>query len=460
VISKLTSVVILSGVIMSAVYAAEPAPRDPFGRSIQVDPGFAYYQDRSKESIASEIRVNGFRAVRLMTTNDAAPDAALVEACHKEGLAVWYTTIGNGKYGVAGLPEGWESWKMALRARNANQVAGGFVHFCLNNPDYRAWKKKQVVETLKRVPFDGFEMAEPFWPAYKGPESESYGCLCDSCRAAFLRMYPGEKAIPEFTDEKHPNYYKTNRALYEKWIEFRAKSVVSFHEEIIGAVRKSCPKVKIAVWGIADDVPNPVETLREWEGIDGGALAAAIKPDMYVIQTDWPDWTNPKLPPEYPLKYKPLVAPVKSASPATRVIMQADIGSWKDCRRDRIWFRKCERAAMEAGMAGITAYEYHLADDIYNAPLSLMEASASGDVIKLVFNKRLDLTTGADIANYSVDSGSVASAEVDGNIVRLKVEGAPGKVTVRNLTDDPNRRFFKGEPVHMKLSITLSVRRS
>lgn len=446
-------VCLLSILVISAAYGT----LDPFARSIQVDSGFPYYQARSKESIASEIRINSFRCVRLIVTDDASPDAALVEACHKEGLAVWYTSFGNGKYGTAGLPEGWESWKMVLRGKKANEVAGGFTYFCLNNPRYRAWKKKQVVETLKRVPFDGFEMAEPFWPAYKGPESESYGCLCDSCRAAFLKTHPREKGIPEFSDEKHPDYYKTNLSLYQKWMDFRVSSVVSFHEEIIRAVRKDCPKVKIAVWGIADDVPNPVETLREWEGTDGKALAGAIKPDQYVIQTDWPDWTNPSLSPDYPHKYKPFVTPVREASPKTRVIMQADIGSWENCRRDWTWFRKCERAAMEAGMTGITAYEYHLARDIYEAPLCPIEASGSSDTIKLIFNKRLDATGGTDLANYSLDAGSIRSAEVDGNIVKLTVDGKPEKVTIRNLTDDPNRRFFKGEPVVMKTAISLKV---
>lgn len=437
------SAILLALLTISACAAAR---RDPLGRSIHLDPGFAYYQDRSKESIASEVRVNGFRAVRLMVTNDSAPDAALVDACREDGLAVWYTTIGNGKYGTAGLPSGWESWKMVLRHRKPDEVAGGFTYFCLNNPEYRAWKQRQVVETLKRVPFDGFEMAEPFWPAYKGPESESYGCLCNACRTAFLKMYPDERAIPEFDDTRSVRYYRKNPRLYRKWMEFRVQSVVSFHEEIIGAVRKNCPKVKIGVWGIADDVPDPVETLREWEGIDGEALAVAIRPDMYVIQTDWPDWSNPRLPADYPLKYGPFVAPVKSASPRTAIIMQSDIGSWENCRRGWDWYGKCERAAVRAGMNGITGYEYHLASDIYDAPLKAMEASGRGNTVCIVFNKRLDPSAACRTGNYTADRGAVVSAETDGNIVRLQVDGRPGRITVRNVADDPARRFFKNYP--------------
>lgn len=424
-----------------------PATRDPFARSVQVDSSFAYYQNRSKQSIASEIGLNGYRCIRLIVTDDTSPDADLVNACHDAGTAVWYTSFGNGKYGTAGLPAGWEHWKMVLRASQPDGVAGGYVYLCLNNPDYRAWKTRTVTETLKSVPFDGFEMAEPFWPAYRGPESAAYGCLCGSCRSAFLDANPEESDIPDFRDQSSSRYYKTDRDLYRKWVDFRAESVLAFHREIIDAVRKARPEVRIAVWGIADDVPNPVESLREWEGIDGKALASAIKPDVYVIQTDWPEWTKPELPVDYPLKYRPFVTAVKSASPRTRIILQTDIGSHEDCRRGSAWIAECESAAAKAGMRGLTAYEYHLSADIYDRPPRLLAADVSAGLISLKFDKRLDSAGAADPANYSPNAGRVIAAKADGSIVQLTIEGRPTKIIVRDLSDDPSRRLFKGYPV-------------
>jgi hypothetical protein len=39
------------------------------GRSVQVDPAFGYYKDRSPESIAAEIRANGYSVVHYVVTS-------------------------------------------------------------------------------------------------------------------------------------------------------------------------------------------------------------------------------------------------------------------------------------------------------------------------------------------------------------------------------------------------------
>ncbi len=456
--SQLLAMITVSILLFSIACEAK---LDPFARSIQIDPNFSYYKDRSPESIAAEIKANGFGAVRLVVTDDNAIEPKIVEAFHKAGISVWYETWGNGTYLSSSLPSGYEAWQMKLKSKKANEAAAGFVYFCLNNPKYRKWRKEQVIKTLKRIPFDGFEIVEPFLPAFNGPESDYYGCLCDCCKAAFLKMYPEEKTIPEFLDKKSPNYYKTNRTLYEKWVEFRCQTVASFQDFIInspGGVRETFPKIKIAAWGIADDVPNPIETLREWEGSDGALIVRTVRPDIYVIQTDWPDWLNPNLPPEYPLKYKPFVDAVRKVS-SVPIIMQADVGSNEKCRRGFDWMSKCEKAAKNAGMMGITAYEYHLNLDIYEVEPRPVHATGKGNLISIIFNKRLDSQKAMCVENYSASSGAVCNVEVDGNIVILKVKGKPKAITVRNIADDPTRRFFKNYPaVKMSADIKIPVK--
>jgi len=447
-------------IIVAAFRPSEASPKlDPFGRSIQVAPIFPYYRDRSAESIVSEIAASGYRCVRLAVELDST-DPKLVEEFHKAGIAVWYTTFGNGTYSPGVLPAGCEKWRMKLRLNQPDKVAAGFVYLCMNDPEYREWKKKQVVATLKRIPFDGIEVCESFWPAFRGPESPTYGCLCENCRDAFLRMYPDESDIPEFSDPSDPNYYATNRALYEKWIEFRVRSSASFVDDIIngpGGVRAECPRVKVGVWGIADAMPDAVARMREWEGIDGPLIVKTVHPDLYVLQTDWPDWSNPDLAPDYPLKYKPFVDAIRAASKVT-IIMQADVGSFENCRRRTDWMAKCEKAARKAGMGGITSYEYHLTRDIYEAPPRLVSARGSGKTITLTFTKRLDAEKASDTSNYSLDSGRLLSAQADGNLVKLEVSGHPRKITVRNLPDDPSRRLFAGYPaVAMKGEESLPV---
>jgi len=437
---------------VSSVIRVCAGERDPFGKSIQIDPfSFAYYKDRSADSIASEIEANGFKAVRLIihcVPGSYQTIAELVNAFHQRGIAVWYETFGNGAYNLSCFPPGWEEWRMKLKGKDPNQVAPGFVYLCINNPAYREWKKQQVTSILRNVRFDGIEIMEAFFPAVNGPSNENYGCLCENCVEAFLRMYPEEKAPPDFNDDSSPYYYVRNKRLYQKWINFRCASVASFQDFIInsaGGVRDTCPGIKVGAWGIADNVPDPVNTLREWQGSDGYLIVKTVRPDVYVLQTDWPDWSNPSLAPNYPLLYKPYVEAIRKVS-GVPIILQTDLGSKQNCRRGLSWLNECEAAAKKAGMAGVTGYEYHLNVDIYKAEPRPASATCEDKTVRIIFNKRLDEKSATDIRNYSISSGSIHSAKLDGNIVELKVSDKPHEVIIKDLSDDPTRRYFRDFP--------------
>ena len=436
--------VLYAWLLTSAV--ARAAASNPFQHSIQVDPTFAYYTDRSPQSIAEELKVNGYKGMRYIVTRESAAKADLVAACHASGLAICYATFGNGVYATDDLPPGWQQWKMRLRAMDAS--AGGYHYLCMNHPEYRRWKKQQVVGLLRRIRFDAFEIVESFWPAYEGPKSDRYGCLCDHCRDAFARTNPEAKGFPNFTNPADPNYYQTNRQLYQQWMEFRARSVAAFMTDVIngpGGVRTNFPGLPVAVWGIADAVPDGVAKLKEWEGVDGPLLVQTVRPDLYVLQTDWPDWLKPDLAPDYVARYKPFAAAIRAVSDVP-IQVQTDIGSNKDCRRGKAWISKCEAAAEIAGFAGIVSYEYHLSLDIYEAPPCPVSAAATSNKVTVIFNKRLNPTTAKDTSNYTVSPGGIKSANVDGNLVKLEVTGHPRHVTVQGLCDDPSRRLFKDYP--------------
>jgi hypothetical protein len=421
--------------------------QDFTGKSIQVDPTFPYYQDRSPESIAAELKVNGYGWVRYLVTLDSATDVKFVDACRKAGLTVSYSTLGNGVYATNDLPVGWEKWQM--KYKDTKTTIRGYQYLCLNNPDYRRWKIEHITRTLGRIPFDGFEIMESFWPAFDGPANLYYACFCDHCRATFERRYPGTTSLPDFLDAKSPSYFQTNRELYTKWIEFRAQSAASFLGDIVNGpsgVREKFPKLKVGIWGIADNIPNAVAKIKEWEGIDGALVVSTVRPDFYVIQSDWPDWTKPNLAPEYVRGYKPFVDAIRATGSKIPIQVQADIGSHEKCRRGSDWMSRCEAAAREAGMSGVTAYEYHLSLDIYDAPPKPISASDVSNVVTIIFNKRLDAASAVDLRNYTVTPGTPVLARVDGNLVKLNVSGHPTNVTVRNLADDPARRFFKNHP--------------
>ena len=445
-----------AGLSLCAATSAGPAV---FAKSVQVDPSFAYYTDRSPESIAAELKVNGYKAIRYIVTRESAAKVKLVDACHAAGLAVSYTTFGNGVYSTGDLPPRWAKWKM--RMKNGRQSSPGYTYLCMNHPDYRRWKKSQVVATLRRIPFDGFEIMESFWPAYQGPASAGYGCICDHCHAAFLRLCPAAKDIPNFTENGNPDYYRNNQGLYQQWIEFRAGSVARFLDDIVNGpngVRTNFPGIPVAVWGIADAIPDGVAKLKEWEGIDGTLLVRTVRPDWYVIQTDWPDWTRPDLAPAYVRQYKPFVDAIRAMGSKIPIEVQTDIGSHEQCRRGSNWISQCELAAQQAGMASVVSYEYHLSRDIYEAAPRPMRALGDNNTITIIINKRLDPVSAVDGAKYAVTPGSVLSVKVDGNQVKLEVTGHPTRVTARDLSDDPSRRFFKHHPdVTMPSPVTLPV---
>jgi len=424
------------------------APGLRAGRSIMLDPQFPYYKDRTPESIVEEIKANEYDEIRLCCTSESGIDGKLVKAFVDAGVKVWMQTFCNGVYSRADLPKGWESWQMKLRK---GAYPAGFTFLCPNNPAYREWKKKQVTAALKAHPFCGIDLAEPMLPAYPGPESEYYGCFCDSCLAALKRMYPDVTAFPDFEDTKSPRYWKTDTALYEKWVGFRVATVVGWLDGLVNGkdgIREKCPNVKVAIWSLGLDVPNQLAKLREWEAIDGAAMVRRVKPDAHVIQTDWPDWIKDKLSPDYPSRYKPVFDSVRDAAPSIPILLQTDIGSKQNMRRSRDWVKRVEEAARKLGYAGVFHYEYHLGDYIYTEPPRVLKAAFEPGVIKLTFNKRLDPMPASNISNYSMSSGRVDFARVDGNIVRLSVSGAgSGSVlTIANLSDDASRRFFHDKP--------------
>lgn len=410
--------------------------------------GFAYYKDRSPESVVEEITANGFDDVRIVGCTAGQINGALVSAFAKAGVPAWLLTFASGSYGTQGLPEGWENFKMQLRGRE-NETTG-FIFFCPNNPDYREWKKKDIAESLSKHKFHGIDLAEPQMPG--GPEAAVYGCLCGHCAAAFKKMFPDAAGIPDFADSDSPLFYKSDKTLYEKWVAFRTASVVSFLDDLVngkGGIREKCPDVKVATWSLALDTPDQLAKLREWYGLDGAAIVRRVKPDCHVIQTDWPDWIKANLPPDYVLKYKPVFDSVREAAPRLQLILQSDIGSQAQMRRSREWMQKLEETAKKMGFAYVTSYEYFLGDFIYTEPPAPVRAVfEQPDTIKIVFNKRLDPGTAASIGSYSLDSGKVDFARVDGNIVRLTVSGAGNSptVTISGLSDDESRRLFHDKP--------------
>lgn len=414
--------------------------------SAVIDPGFAWYSGRSAESLAEELKAKGFRSVRCILTNPLTARAGLVHALHGAGLPVVAVVFGNGVYDTSGLPPGWPDWKMRLRKGSS---AEGFTYLCLNNPAYRAFLQDQIVSAVKRAGFDAVEIAESFWPAWGGPEADAYGCLCDRCRERFLKE-TGQQP-PEFTDPSSSRYWKKTPELYRMWTDARVRWAVDFLNDLVnggGGIRKRCGGVKVLVWGIASRGHSP-EQMREWEGVDGALAASRVRPDGYVVQTDWPDWTQSDLPAAYVKTYAPCIQAVKKACPDLPVLIQTDLGSQKQMRRSVLWMRQCDAAARQTGAEGVFGYMMSLGGDVYRAPLRLLQVRDMGGTVRLVLNKWPDAGI-ETLSGWKAEGAEIDSVRRDGCTVVVRLSGRkPGaKVDLSwpRVKDDPSKRLFDDLP--------------
>ena len=426
------------------------------GRTTQIDTAFPYYFNRSCESIASELRVNGFDAVYYFTAIDTGLRPGLTGELQRQKLGVGLMTLPSLVYWsdaqlAARLPEGWRDWLIEFTGED--MAAYRFIGFVY--PQYNIWYKKYLNSMLLTHHFDAFTFAEIMYPVYDGPERNPpfYGDVSPGFRAAFARS-TGQSRFPNFTDPDDPDYVRTNTALYRELMEYRVKTINDFYDDIVngpGGARETAPEILFATWTLGINLPDGVAKLREWEGNDIVAMIRRVKPDLHFIQTHAPDWSNPALPGEYPLSYRPFFEAVREADPTVKIGMQADVGSLGPSRRTPEWLKKFYDSCREAGVDTTTYYEFALRWEIYAAAPRLCEVRQDGDGIQLVFDQRIGFDSASRMLNREISGGEgrvyrIAECCWDGNLLRVKSDLPPRvgeelTIPVGGILDDPAVRF-------------------
>ena len=205
------------------------------GRTTQIDTAFPYYHNRSNESIASELRVNGFDGVYYYTGMDTGLRSGLVGEMQRQKLGVGLMTLPSLVYWSEAqlaerLPAGWRDWLIEFTGREMDIYRFiGFVY-----PEYNRWYKKYLNGMLAGHGFDAFTFAEIMYPIYDGPERNPpfYGDVSPGFQAAF-KAATGNAQFPNFTDPADPDYFKTNTGLYRQLVEYRVKTIDDFYDDII-----------------------------------------------------------------------------------------------------------------------------------------------------------------------------------------------------------------------------------
>ncbi|WP_199622425.1 N-acyl-D-glucosamine 2-epimerase [Paenibacillus alkalitolerans] len=421
-----------------------------FGPSIQVDPLFPYYRNRSCESIADEIANAGYNIVHYFVVNENIVNRELIEAFRRKGVAVWAMVLGNGTFSTEHYPPDWPEWRMEL-LKETNDGFTRLSYFC---DRYVEWKKASVARLLREYPFDGIEIAEPYFPEWGGIERGIYGDVGPRARQKFKDAFGLD--IPEFRDRKSPNYYRKNADTYNKWIQFRVNAVNDFINEMIngkGGARAVRPDIAVATWSLAVDAgPDSVRLLREYQGLDAPSMISKVRPDIHCLQTHWPDWIKRRLPPDYIVKYRPFTDGIRAVHPRLPLAVQADIGSARKMIRSGAWLRGFKQTAERLGYASWTAYEYHIGGYMYEqAPFPKRAVRVDSKRLAVSFNKRIDERTAAQAQNYSFPDSAVTVRGIiaDGNRVIIETEGLPAhafEIECRNILDTPSLWLYKDFP--------------
>jgi len=426
----------------------------PLGPSIQIDPTFPYYRNRSEQSIADELALAGYRVIHYFVTDETNVNGKLIEQFQNKGFTVWATVLGNGTYTTGHLPKDWPEWQMTL----LKPVNDGYFRLSPFSYRYTSWKKEALARLVRTYPFDGLEIAEPYFPEWNGLSTGVYGDVGPYAKAAFKQQYGSD--IPDFKHRTSPNYYKNNPILYRQWIEFRVWAVNRFLFELIngdGGAREANPSIRIATWSLGVDAgPDSVAKLREFQGIDAVSMISTVRPDLHIIQTHWPDWMRTFLKADYCKYYEPFAAKIREAHPNLPLGIQTDIGSLKNMRRSRAWLRDFDIASRKYGYSTWTAYEYHLGKYMYDEPpVPVCANRIAADKILIQFQKRIQVTE-ASVFQIMNDRQPKEwpRAEVvkyDGCNVVLYSNYFPRQqfqLSVSNVTDTPELLLFPGKQAH------------
>jgi hypothetical protein len=246
--------------------------------------------------------------------------------------------------------------------------------------------------------------------------------------------------------------------LWQKWLKFRQASATDYLHDYVngkGGLRETVPHAAVCVWSLA--LKNGLKQVREDNGEDPQDIARTVKPDLYGLQTHWPDWIKADLPPDYAKDYIPFIEQIRKADARLPILVQADTGSNRDNRRSWQWIRDFERACWKLGATSTTFYEYFVGLYMYTDPPRIAEVRRQDRQVLLVFTKRLDSASAGTPSHYELkEVGSekagttVVEAKVDGNMVMLTLKGArPGRLyelNAKEISDAADRRLIGSQP--------------
>jgi len=240
-------------VLLLATLTAAAAP-------YHLDPLFNYYRDRSPESVASELLVNGVGEVWYFAVTPDACRQDLIDTLHTRNIRVVLTLFPSWVYLDERqldryLPANWRNWRMEFTNPEARKdhIFIGYVH-----PEYNRWYRDYVISLIRKYRFDGVAMIETMYPCYHG---DRYNPILMGDVSKGFELAFGEP-LPEFLDASSPRYFKTDTAKFERYLAFRTKTINDFYQYIMAGVRAECPGVTVISWALGVSDPDGEAEIR------------------------------------------------------------------------------------------------------------------------------------------------------------------------------------------------------
>lgn len=238
--------------------------------------------------------------------------------------------------------------------------------YARNHPEFAKFICDRVQRTISLVPYDGIQLAEPWFEVWGGPYEDNparggYACLCDSCVNKFQKI---AGINPRALFDKQSKYYFTrpeNKKLYEQWVQFRADTITEFSKSLFDTAKRTRQEIKSFAMYLSD-CRQKLDAVREYQAQDLELIIDRIKPDAITIEDAWQDWTQPKLSPSFISDYaNSYISRIRNQAKYPIIIQShADIGSRKDTKRDYAWMRQFSAYSHLGGFDSPTYYEFSI----------------------------------------------------------------------------------------------------
>lgn len=324
---------------------------------VYVDPLLSTYSNLhlSPKEVANLIKDYGFNTVHLVVvdvSNNATSFSNLlksyVDAFHSEKTLVILTVY---------PPTDEIAWKTHPEWRqkflNGESKYDWRVYLAPTNDEFVSYYLENVKRLLKAYNFDGIELAECWYEVDAGPSNSYYADFSNSMRQKFKEV-SGVDPL-ELFNSSSPNYYLKDVQTYDKWVNFRIKVITNFMKRIIEAAKEVNPNIRTYVMYLPDVGQN--YSTREYHAQDLEAIIKDVSPDYVVIETAWQDWIKVDLSPDYVKLYADhYLKEIKDEK--IKVIVQTDVGSVPQMRRNLEWVKEFANNATSYGFKGVVFYEF------------------------------------------------------------------------------------------------------